>query len=65
MGEQQLDSWVSALSPSAPPPEIPDPTMLKTPDLAEVARGAPRAALGLGLSAHVVIAEHARTVPPL
>ena len=33
------------------------PATLRTPDLAEVASGAARAALGLGLCAHVVLAE--------
>ena len=41
------------------------PATLRTPDLAEVASGAARAALGLGLSAHVVLVEPLEAAPPL
>ena len=41
------------------------PATLRTPDLAEVASGAARAALGLELSAHVVLAEPLEAAPPL
>lgn len=54
MGEQQLEGRALALSRSASPLT---PAALRTPDLAEVAGGAARAALGLGLSAHVVVVE--------
>lgn len=58
MGEQYYMTC-RALALSAPSVLPLTPATLRTPDLAEVASGATRAALGLGLSAHVVLAEPA------